>query len=76
MCVCVCVCMCVCVCVCADIRCSLEDLPRAMDDRDGWKESGKSVLLVRLEERNTLNEKKNKQINKHQKQANKQILKS
>ena len=24
--------------LCADTRCSLEDLPGAMDDRDGWRE--------------------------------------
>ena len=31
--------------LCADTECSLEDLPGAMDDRDGWRKSvWKSVL--------------------------------
>ena len=38
--------------LCADKRCSLEDLPGAMDNREGWRErerereSGKSMLAV------------------------------
>ena len=44
---------------CVDTGCSLEDLPRVMDDRDGWKErgrererereSGKPVLSARFD---------------------------
>ena len=33
--------------LCADTGCSLEDLPGAMNDRDGWRESERSVLAVR-----------------------------
>ena len=34
----------------ADTRCSLEDLPGVMDDKDGWseRERGKSVLSARF----------------------------
>ena len=34
----------------ADTGCILEDLPGAIDDRDGWREreSGNNVLLVQL----------------------------
>ena len=33
--------------LCADTGCSLEDLPEAMDDREGWQErSGISVLMA------------------------------
>ena len=38
--------------LCADAECSLEDLPGAVNDKDrlGERESGKSVLSVRLDE--------------------------
>ena len=36
--------------LCADKGYSLENLPRAMDDRDGWRESGKSMLAVGLDD--------------------------
>ena len=29
--------------LCADIGCSLEDLPEAMDDRDGWRERVREI---------------------------------
>ena len=29
--------------LCADARCSLEDLPEAMDDREGWRERVKEI---------------------------------
>ena len=32
--------------LCVNIGWSLEDLPGAMDDRDGWRKSGKSVLVA------------------------------
>ena len=34
--------------LCADTECSLENLPRAMDDRDSKRESGKSMLSAQL----------------------------
>ena len=40
--------------LCVDIGYSLENLPEAIDDRDKWRESGresgKSVLVVRLDD--------------------------
>ena len=40
--------------LCVDTGCSLEDLPAAMDDRDGWREreraSGHSVQSARLDD--------------------------
>ena len=36
--------------LCVDTGCSLEDLPGVMDDRDGWRESGKSILLAWLDD--------------------------
>ena len=37
---------------CTDTGCNLEDLTEVMDDRDGWREreSGKSVLVARLDD--------------------------
>ena len=32
-----------------DTRCSQENLPRVMDDKDRWRESGKSMLPVWLD---------------------------
>ena len=29
--------------LCADTRCSLEDLPEAMDDREGWRERVRDI---------------------------------
>ena len=39
---------------CVDTGCSLQDLPEANDDRDGWweGESGNSVLSARLDDDN------------------------
>ena len=31
---------------CADIGCSLENLPRTMDDRDGWREKGRELVWL------------------------------
>ena len=31
-----------------DTGCSLEDLPAAMDDRDGWQEKIKYLFTIRL----------------------------
>ena len=49
--------------LCADTRCWLEDLPRAMDDRNGWRErererereSSESMLSEWLEDDETTN---------------------
>ena len=32
--------------LCADTGCSLEDLPEAMDDRDGWRERAREIRAV------------------------------
>ena len=29
--------------LCADTECSLEDLPEAMDDREGWRERVRDI---------------------------------
>ena len=36
--------------LCENTGCSREDLPGAIDDRDGWRERGKSVVSARLDD--------------------------
>ena len=47
---------------CVDTGCNLEDLLGVLDDRDGWKESGKSVLTARLDICQRLGIKKKKKM--------------